>query len=637
MDKTSSDYFNNEIIREFVYLRTYSRWIENLNRRENWIETVDRYIDFMKENIKEKLTLEEYNEIREAVLRQEVMPSMRLLQFAGVAARRCNVCVYNCAYLAPKNFKDLADIMYISMSGCGVGFSVENRNVDKFPIIKNQNIIQYKIPYVIEDSKEGWCDSFEYALNTWFKGEDVMFDYSLIRPAGKRLVTMGGKSAGPKPLNDLMEFTRKIILENQGKKLKPIHLHDIICKVGQIIVSGSSRRSALISLSDLNDTDMRQAKSGSFWEENFQRCMANNSAVYNIKPTMIEFLKEWISLAESGSGERGIFNRSSLKNILPERRLKLLSDVSELGTNPCSEILLKSRQFCNLTEIVCRHDDTTETLKYKLKIATILGTYQSTLCNFKYISSKWKENQIEERLLGVSITGQWDCVEIRKPQVLQKLKEYAIEVNKEYSKKLEINESTAITTVKPSGTVSQLTNASSGIHPRFSPYYIRRIRISTHDALLYLMKEQGYNILPEVGQTIENATTFVLEFPVKSPDNAICVKNVNAIEQLEYVKLVKTYYTEHSTSVTIYVKPDEWIKVGQWIWENWDYVSGLSFLPYSDHIYKLAPYEEITKEKYEEMKNNLPTVDFSLLARYETYDTTDVKIQPACSGGLCEL
>lgn len=885
----SSKYFDHDLLREFVYYRTYSRWIPSKHRREVWIETVDRYISFMQESLGNKLSPLEYDEIRTAILKQEVMPSMRLMQFAGDPVRRCNVCAYNCSYTTITDLRDFAEIMYLSMCGTGVGFSVEHRYIDQLPVIQPQQIPPKINHYQVADSKEGWSDAFLFVLQKWYNGQDVDVDYSKLRGAGTRLKTMGGRSSGPDALRYLIEFTRKIILANQGKKLSTLNVHDIICKVGEIVVSGGVRRTALISLSDLKDAEMRDSKKSTFWETNSQRCMANNSAVYLTKPSALEFIKEWLSLAESGTGERGIFNRSSFHIQLPTRRLHLINNsVGDLGTNPCvtkdvwihtvegprqvkdligqkiplyinghsypvesdgffytgnkkifqivtekgytlkltdnhpillkksdqliwtplketkigdqvsisnhrnilswpgngtyeeglnckvevndeiekkssefykgfiqqffnsadtniisnstihlikcchsnppsllrvqrmlsrfgiiseiwsvepnkllikddnvnllcrlidwpirippdvksetfldtivsiteigyedvydvtvntvhefcgngirlhncGEILLKPKQFCNLSEVICRPHDTLDSLLRKIRIATIIGTYQSTLTNFNYISDQWRINQEQERLLGVSLTGQWDCPPVRQSETLIQLKECAIEVNRVYAERFGINPSTSITCSKPSGTVSQLTNASSGIHPRFSPYYIRRVRISGTDPLFKVMKDQGIPYHPEVGQLEETATTFVLEFPVKSPDSAICANMSSALDQLEYWKKVKINYTEHNPSCTIYIRDDEWLKVGHWLYENWDYIGGLSFLPYSDHVYKLAPYESISPEKYQQLCQKIPNIAFDKLIYYELEDLTDQKREIACANGICEL
>lgn len=1002
--------FGNNPMREFVYMRTYSRWIEDKGRREIWSETVERYVNFLHKHIGEKLTQDDYNEIYSYIFEQKVMPSMRLLQFAGPAAERCNVCVYNCAFSAPTSFKDLADIMYLSMSGTGVGFSAEARNVSKFPEIRPLNGRSFNV--TIEDSKEGWCDALQFGLVNWFEGTKVVFDYSLLRPAGARLKTMGGRSSGPGPLMDLMKFTEEIIDKRRTttKRLSTLDIHDIICKIGQIVVSGGVRRSALIGLSDLSDHDIRDCKTGNFWITNSQRCLANNSAVYDQKPDQITFMKEWLALAQSGTGERGIFNRGGLERVIPQRRVEVVGDkVKEFGMNPCvtastwiqtvegprqvrdligkkvdlvingepypmesegffytgdkqvyrlttkhghsieltaehpvlqhistssrgnqtqqwtklqdlsvgdrvctsnhrllkewpgegtfaegwligeivgdggilkkkdrpgsrnyaaylrfwgesaeamkitaveytkkycrtktdfkgtfnedsqtwnvrcvglyelcvkygitmektftditektssafqrglirgffdadgsvqgnikkgysirlgqselsrlvviqrmllrlgiqstlyqnrrpehssslpdgkggykeydckpqhelvisndnivlyrelidfhepakiaklkelvesytrkpnrekfiseiasiekldvepvydvtvaevhefcangirlhncGEILLQPFQFCNLTEVVLRAEDSWHDIQAKVRVATLLGTCQAYFSDFKYIDPKWKENQEAERLLGVSLTGIYDISPLEANQ-LNELKSLAIKENVRCASALGIRRSTAITVVKPSGTVSQMVDSSSGIHPRFSEYYIRRIRISATDPLLMLMKDQGYPCLPEVGQAEPNVNTYVLEFPVKAPTGSLTVKNVTALEQLDTWLLYKRFYTEHNPSVTIYVKPDEWLAIGKWVWDNWDYVTGLSFLPYSDHVYELAPYEAIDSERYDILCSKIKKVDFSKLRHYEKKDNTDVKKEMACVGGVCEL
>lgn len=636
LTEESKKYFRNPLS-EFVYYRSYAKWIEEEGRRETWIETVDRYINFMKKNIGNRLKENEYNEIREAILKQEAMPSMRLLQFAGPAAEKTNVCAYNCSFIAPSRFEDFGEIVYISMCGTGVGFSVESKNIQALPQIKNQT--GKKLPtFVVPDTKEGWADALVFGMKTWFDGNDVVFDFSQLRPAGARLKIMGGKSSGPKPLMDLLGFTRERILKRQGRHLRNIDAHDIICKIGECVVSGGVRRSALISLSDLDDQDMRDAKNGQFWLNEGQRMLANNSAVYNTKPTETEFLKEWIALMESGSGERGIFNRGALTTSLPKRRLEASADyIGEMGTNPCGEIILRSRQFCNLSEVVARASDTEQTLMKKVRIATILGTYQSTLTKFGYLSKEWKENCEAERLLGVSITGQWDSKFARDSAILRKLKNEAIRVNKIYAKRFGVNESTCITCVKPSGTVSQTVDCASGMHPRHAPYYIRRIRISATDALFKMMKDQGVPYYPEVGQSVDSANTYVLEFPMKAPEGAICKDDITAIDQLEHWKVVKVNYTEHNPSVTISVGENEWIKVAHWLYQNWEIVGGLSFLPRSNHVYQLAPYEAIDEKTYKELAKKMPEFDFSKIVTYELRDETEIKRELACVAGVCDI
>lgn len=643
----SKAYFRNPLA-ELVYYRTYAKWIETEGRRETWIETIDRYMDFMRENLGDKLKSSEYAEVREAILKQEAMPSMRLIQFAGAPARKTNVCAYNCSFIAPSTFQDFGEIVYISMCGTGVGYTVESKNIQALPQIKLQSGKKLST-FVVPDSKEGWADALVHGMKTWFEGNDVEFDFSLLRPAGARLKTMGGKSSGPQPLIELLQFTRERILRRQGRHLRNIDAHDIICKIGECVVAGGVRRSALISLSDLDDEDIRDAKKGQFYLTEGQRSLANNSAVYENKPSAIEFMDEWVALMKSGSGERGIFNRGSLHATLPERRIKLWQKeykgyfspdgrvVGPIGTNPCGEIILQSKQFCNLSEVVARADDTEETLMRKIRVATILGTYQSSLTKFGYLSKEWQDNCRKECLLGVSITGQWDCGLARDGKMLEKLKKESIRINKIFAKRFGVNESTCITCVKPSGTVSQTVDCSSGMHPRHAPYYIRRVRISATDALFKMLKDQGVPYFPEVGQSVDTATTYVLEFPVAAPKGAICKDDISALAQLEHWKTVKVNYTEHNPSVTVSVGDDEWIEVAHWLYQNWEIVGGLSFLPRSNHVYQLAPYEEITKEQYEKLKPTVANIDFSKIVTYEIQDETEVKKELACVSGVCEI
>ncbi|MDP3763233.1 MAG: ATP cone domain-containing protein [bacterium] len=644
--KESKKYFENNMLGEFVYLRSYARWIEAENRRETWIETVDRYVAFMKENIGDKLTEEEYAELRGAILRQEVMPSMRLMQFAGGPARRCNTCAYNCTFTAPVKLEDFAEIMYLSMQGCGVGFAVESQNIERLPQIQKQT--KKKLPtHVVVDSKEGWCDALTLGLKTWFSGKDIEFDFSLIRPAGARLKTMGGKASGPEPLRSLLAFAREKILRRQGRRLRGIDAHDIICKIGECVVSGGVRRTAMISLSDLDDTELRDAKKGQFFLTEPHRSVANNSAVYEGKPSNTELIEEWVALMKSGSGERGIFNRGSLANTLPKRRLAYFKRAGfingdgvaqgSIGTNPCGEIILQSKQFCNLSEVIARADDTKENLLRKARLATILGTYQSTLTKFRYISKAWTKHCEEERLLGVSVTGQWDSEVARQPETLRAMRDTAIKTNALYAKRFGIKPSMSITAVKPSGTVSQTFNCSSGIHPRHAKYYIRRVRISATDSLFAMLKDQGVPYFPEVGQSEGSANTYVLEFPVEAPGGSTFKDDLTALEQLEYWKTVKLNYTEHNPSATISVGEDEWIGIVDWVQKNWDIVGGLSFLPRFDHIYRLAPYETIDKKRYEELVASFPNIDYSKLVVYEHSDETEQKKELACVGGLCDI
>ncbi len=646
LTEESKKYFRTSL-GEFIYYRSYSKWMTEEGRRETWIETVDRYVDFMTKNLGNKLKTHEYDEIRDYILKNKTMPSMRLLQFAGKAAETTNVCAYNCSFIAPESFQDIAEIMYISMCGTGAGWSVESENVQKLPQIKVQTG-QKLAAHVIGDSKEGWADAFSLGMSTWANGKDIDFDFSKLRPAGARLMTMGGKSSGPDPLRRLLGFTHKKMLSKQGRRLSNLDVHDIICMIGDCVVSGGVRRSAMISLSDLDDNDIRDSKKGQFYLTDPHRSLANNSAVYMQKPSVTQFLDEWISLMKSGSGERGIFNRGSLAKTLPKRRIDYLKQegyfdasgeniIGILGTNPCGEIILRSKEFCNLTEVICREDDTKESLMNKVRIATILGTYQSTLTHFPYLSKAWSDNCNSERLLGVSLTGQWDNKIVRNAEVLKALKNEALRVNKIYAKRFGINPSNAITCVKPSGTVSKTFDTGSGMHPRHAPYYIQRIRISVTDSLFKMLKDQGVPYHPEVGQTKDEANTYVLEFPMKSPEGSIFKDDLSSIDQLEHWKLVKENYTEHNPSVTISVGEDEWLKVAHWVYENWDIVGGLSFLPRSNHIYQLAPYEEITKEQYETLMKKFPNIDYSKIVTYEKADETEVKRELACVSGVCDI
>lgn len=641
----SSKYFKDNPLGEFVFLRTYARWIPSENRRETWIETVDRYIDFMKENLSDKLTEEEYAEIREAILRQEAMPSMRLLQFAGEPARRCNAVAYNCSYIAPTKLEDFGEVLYLSASGCGVGFAAESRNIEQLPQIKEQKGTILKT-HVVGDSKEGWAEALVHGMRIWYEGKDVEFDYSKVRPSGARLKTMGGKASGPAPLESLLNFTRRKILSRQNRRLRPIDAHDILCKIGEAIVSGGVRRSAMISLSSLDDEEIRHAKDGTFYNTEPQRMLANNSAVYEQKPSSEEFMEEWMALMKGRSGERGIFNRGGLITQIPERRKEIWKKkgliqnervTGSVGTNPCGEIILQPKQFCNLSEVIARRNDTVETLKKKMRIATILGTYQSSLTRFNYLSEDWKNNCENERLLGVSVTGQWDSPEARKPEVLQALRTEAVKVNKKYAKRFGIPASSSVTAVKPSGTVSQTVNCASGMHPRYSEYYIRRIRITGTDSLFKMLKDQGVQYHPEVGQTMDTANTYVIDFPVKAPKSSVYSNDLTALEQLEYWKNVKENYTEHNPSVTISIADDEWVAVANWLYENWEIIGGLSFLPRVGQVHQLSPYEEITKEQFEKLSEKYQNIDYSKLVTYELKDETEQAKELACSGNSCEI
>jgi ribonucleoside-triphosphate reductase len=631
----SSKYFVSPY-QEFIFYQFYSRWREEFGRRETWVEAIDRFMDYMKENMGTKLTTAEYAETREAILHQEVCPSMRLLWSSGKACRRTNVTAYNCAYIAPTSWRDLSEIMYVSMCGAGCGFSVEPENVGKFPQIQKQTG-KMAPTLVVEDDKIGWCEAYVKACEIWEKGMDVEIDYSKIRPAGAKLGTMGGRASGPEPLREALQFTRRKMFTRQGRRLSTLDLHDIICQIGLVVVAGGVRRSALISLSAFDDMEMRDAKKGAFWQTNGQRSMANNSAVYESKPSAEEFLEEWTALVTSHAGERGIFNRAGLEQQVPARRWANLKDAKQVGMNPCGEIYLQSKQFCNLTSIVIRPHDTMGTLTKKIRIATLLGTYQATLTNFEYLSKEWKENCEKEQLLGVSLTGYYDNKIVRNDKNLQTLRDEALKVNKKYAKRFGVNESTAITCVKPHGNSGQLLGVGSGMHTWYSHYYIRRVRISANDPLLRLAQDQGVPVKPEVGYSTSNASTMVMEFPCKAPEGAVVNKDVSALELLEEWKRLKVNFTEHNPSSTIYVGDNEWIAVADFVYKNWDIVGGLSFLPRNDHVYQLAPYEEIDKGEYERRVKLLKHIDFSKLMLYEKTDQTIGAKELACVGGVCEI
>ncbi|MEK7635059.1 MAG: ATP cone domain-containing protein [Patescibacteria group bacterium] len=631
----SSKYFSTSY-QEFIFYQFYSRWRDELGRRETWIEAVDRFMDYMKENMGSKLTAIEYAEVREGILKQEVCPSMRLLWSSGKACRRTHVTSYNCAYIAPTCWQDLAEIMYVSMCGAGCGFSVEPENVGKFPQIQKQTG-KMASTIVVEDDKIGWCNAFVEACKVWEKGFDVEIDYSKIRPSGAKLETMGGRASGPAPLQEVMQFTKRKILAKQGRRLSTLDLHDIVCQIGLVVVAGGVRRSALISLSAFDDNEMRDSKKGAFWQTDGQRSMANNSAVYENKPSAEEFLEEWTALVTSHAGERGIFNRAGLEFQVPKRRWENLKDLKQVGMNPCGEIYLQSKQFCNLTSIVIRPTDDIENLKRKIRLATLIGTYQATLTKFEYLSKEWKENCEKEQLLGVSLTGYYDNKLVRNDENLRALRDEAIKTNKKYAKRFGVNESTAITCVKPHGNSGQLLGVGSGMHAWYSKYYIRRVRISAADPLLKLAKDQGVPVKPEVGYSTSNASTLVLEFPCKAPEGAVVSKDVSALALLEEWKRLKINFTEHNPSATIYVSDDEWIAVANFVYKNWELVGGLTFLPRDNHIYQLAPYEEINKEEYDRRVKELKHIDFSRLLLYESSDNTVGAKELACVSGVCSI
>jgi len=635
-----SNYLPTEY-QSFIHMSRYSRWLEDKGRRESWSETVSRLISYFKNqidtNYKGVIKNKEWQEIEEAVLSLQVMPSMRALMTAGGALDRENVAAYNCSYIPIDSPKAFDEVLYILMNGTGVGFSVERQYADKLPTIPDQEFEHTDDVISVADSKEGWARAFRDLISFLYTARIPKISVTKVRPAGARLKTFGGRASGPQPLVDLFDFTISKFKEAKGRKLSSMECHDIVCKTGEVVVVGGVRRSALISLSNLSDQRIRAAKMGEWWNENPQRALANNSVAYTEKPDVGIFMKEWLSLYESKSGERGIFNRQSAQAKAAENGRR---DASwDFGTNPCSEIILRPNQFCNLTEVVCRSTDTMTTLTKKVKIATILGTIQSTFTNFGYLRKRWQNNTEEERLLGVSLTGIMDSVELNTidglaPR-LEVLKKHAVDTNKELAKKLGIPQSTAITCVKPSGTVSQLVDSASGIHARHNPYYIRTVRGDNKDPLTEFMKASG---IPNEPDYLKPEHTTVFSFPMMSPKGSVCRKDMSAIEQLEIWKCYAQHWCEHKPSVTISVKEDEWIPVGAWCWENFEHVSGISFLPFSDHTYQQAPYQDIDEKTYKKLVKDMPTnIDWNKLQDFEKEDNTKGSQELACTAGVCEL
>lgn len=632
------------LYQEFIHKSRYARWIWEENRRENWDETVARYFNFFDEHVKGvtgySITAEERKDLEQAVLNLDIMPSMRCMMTAGEALKRENVAGYNCSYVAVDSPRSFDEILYILMNGTGVGFSVESKFVDQLPVIADE-LYSTETTILVADSKLGWAKALKELVHLLYAGQVPNWDLSKVRPVGAPLKTFGGRASGPAPLDDLFKFCVATFRKAAGRRLTTLECHDIVCKIAEIVVVGGVRRSALISLSDLSDDRMRVAKSGDWWKENVQRALANNSFVAKEKPDVGIFMREWLSLYESRSGERGIFSRAASKK-QAEKFGRRDAD-HDFGTNPCSEIILRSREFCNLTEVVVRGNDTPETLNRKVKLATILGTFQSTLTNFKYLSKKWKENCEEERLLGVSLTGIMDN-EFTNGKIagvkhlgpmLEGLREEAVKTNKLWAAKLGIPVSAAITCVKPSGTVSQLVDSASGIHARHSPYYIRTVRADKKDPLAVMMKDMGFPVEDDVTKPQH---TYVFSFPQKSPENAIYRKDMSAIEQLELWLTYQRHWCEHKPSITVSVKEEEWPEVGAWCWNHFDELSGVSFLPYSDHVYKQAPYQDCTKEEYDALLAKMPkNVDWTKLAAYERTDNTEGAQTLACVAGGCEI
>jgi len=590
---------------EFIHLSRYSRWLPEKSRRETWDETVARYFDFFTEHLKETvdfdLTKSLRDELEQAVLGLRIMPSMRCMMTAGEALKRENIAGYNCSYVAVDRPQAFDEILYILMNGTGVGFSVERQYINELPSIADE-FHSTDTTITVADSKMGWAKAFKELVGMLYIGQIPRWNLSKIRPSGAPLKTFGGRASGPEPLESLFNFAVTIFQNAAGRKLTSLEAHDIVCKIAEVVVVGGVRRSALISLSNLSDDRMRHAKSGQWWNENGQRALANNSACYSEKPDIGIFMDEWKALYDSKSGERGIFNRESAVWMASKNGRRNTEDY-EFGTNPCSEIILRSKEFCNLSEVVVRTSDTRESLLEKVRLATILGTFQSTLVNFKYVSKSWRNNCEEERLLGVSLTGIMDCKVTNGkgpqgslPAVLKDLKAMAVQTNKEFAEKLGINQSVAVTCVKPSGTVSQLTDSASGIHARHNPYYIRTVRGDKKDPLTKMMVDQGFPVEDDV---MNPSHTSVFSFPHKVDNGAVFRTDMTAIDQLELWKTYQECWCEHKPSVTISVKENEWLEVGAWVYENFNYMSGVSFLPFSEHTYKQAPYQDCTKEEYE--------------------------------------
>ena len=621
----------------FIHMSRYSRWLEDEGRRESWSETVGRLISFFKENIK-GIDAKSWEDMEEAILSLQVMPSMRALMTAGKALERENVAGYNCSYIPIDNPKAFDEVLYILMNGTGVGFSVERQYSDKLPTIPDVEFEKTEDVIAVVDSKEGWAKGFRDLISFLYTGRIPKINVTKIRPAGTRLKTFGGRASGPQPLVDLFDFTVEKFRNARGRKLSSMECHDIVCKTGEVVVVGGVRRSALISLSNLSDQRIRSAKTGDWWTTNPERALANNSVAYTEKPDPGIFMKEWLSLYESKSGERGMFSRASAQAKAAENGRR---DANwDFGTNPCSEIILRPNQFCNLTEVVVRSTDTVASLTKKIKIATLLGTIQSTFTNFGYLRKRWQNNTEEERLLGVSLTGIMDSPlmngkESGLEKRLETLRAVAVEANKYWAEKFGINQSTAITCVKPSGTVSQLVDSSSGIHARHNPYYIRTVRGDNKDPLTEFMKASG---IPSEQDYMKPEHTTVFSFPMKAPTGSVCRNDMSAIEQLELWKLYAKHWCEHKPSVTISVKESEWVPVGAWCWENFEYLSGVSFLPFSDPTYQQAPYQDIDEKEYKKLVKKMPaTLDWHKLQDFEKEDNTKGSQELACTAGVCEL
>ena len=618
-------------IQQFQFYDKYSRFDYDLGRRETWLETVQRSVDYLRELSENRLAEDDYQRIHNGILDMKVMPSMRLLAMAGDPARRNNVAIYNCSYLPVDSIDSFVEGLIISMSGCGVGYSVERQYVEQLPRIKRQTGSR-TATMVVADTSEGWAEALRVGMQTWFDGEDIDFDMSQIRPAGAPLKIKGGRASGPEPLRTMLRFARERILARQGSFMTTLDAHDIMCAVGGAAVSGGVRRTAMIALFDYDDMDMRHCKDGDFWVHNSQRWNANNSAVWPDRQlSQQEVARFTLDMVESGGGEPGIFNRRAALENRPARR-----EAAEFGTNPCGEIILRPYQFCNLTSAVARAEDTAETLKEKVELATIIGTIQSMATNFPGLRDIWKKNSQEERLLGVDLNGQMDSPASQDVATQEMLQLYVVKTNKRYAEILGINQSAATTAVKPSGNSSQLLNSASGIHARWAPYYVRNIRVSAHSPVYKVLRDAGVPMDPENGQTRDNATTWVVHFPVKSPEAAVVRSDRGALEQCNYWLQNRVHYTEHNPSVTITYQQHEVLDMIRWIYDHQDKIGGMAFLPHSDANYDQLPYEEITQQEYEERIAAFPHVDFSKIYRYEETDLTNAAQELACLAGACE-
>lgn len=630
--ENSDTYFPTQL-QKFQFFDKYSRFNYDYGRRETWVETVNRAVSFLKELSNNKLEKGVYDRIKKSILEMKATPSMRLLASAGESARRQNICIYNCSYMPLDSIDSFCEALLISMSGCGVGFSVESKYVEKLPRIKRQT--QGAVPelFVVPDTTEGWIKALRVGMKTWFDGRDVKFDYSEVRPAGSILKIKGGRASGPEPLKTMLDFVRTRILAREGGFLRPIDAHDIVCMVGYAAVSGGVRRTAMISLFDWDDNEMRHAKDGDFERDNWQRWNANNSVVIPDRGlSQDEWVKLMLDMHLTQRGEPGIFNRPGANKFRPERRSE-----ADFGSNPCGEINLRPYEFCNLTIAIARAEDTYESLKDKVEVASIIGTIQAMATNFPGLRPVWKKNCEEERLLGVDINGQMDSPVAQDPSVMSRLRQVAVETNRVYAEKLGIKPAAAVTCVKPSGNSSQLFNCSSGLHTRWAPYYVRNVRVGAYTPLFKVLQDAGVPMDPENGQTPEDANTWVVHFPVKSPEGAITRKGRSAIEQSEYWLKSKIFWTEHNPSVTVTYQPNEVIDLIKWVWEHKDMIGGMSFLPASDAKYAQMPYEEISKEQYEELAEKFPKIDFSKLWRYEEEDYTKAAQELACIAGACEI